>query len=359
MEDIGEEQLKRTLAFDQYCRFATTRDIINVNKDSREKFRILDVGGRGNLLQEFMPEDDVSYLDPLIDSDDDNYVEGDGCDIPLEDGSFDFVVSSDVFEHIEPSRRKLFLMENLRVAKLGVILGAPFYSKEVELAEKNANDSYRLISRGDDHFWLKEHIENGLPRNDEVEDLLRANEHDFQKIPINNLCLWEQMLCSTFILLAAGKLDRAEDFNQFYNEQLYPYDHDEDSYRTIYFIKKAKDLKNLPFEQGGISTSLHLEAIKNNFSLLYQVYLEDKERYELLKKEYQENEILVIKKNEEIEAKQQQLEHLKKELRASTEEIQRIHSSRSWRITGPLRTTGMTVRKLVDLANRTRTPGSS
>ncbi|GBE57248.1 methyltransferase domain protein [bacterium BMS3Abin01] len=359
MEDIGEEQLRRTLAFDQYCRFATTRDIININRNDQERYRILDVGGRGNLLQNFMPEDDVFYLDPLIDSDDHNYIEGDGCDIPLEDGSFDFVVSSDVFEHIEPSRRKLFLMENLRVARLGVILGAPFYSEEVELAEKNANDSYRLISRGDDHFWLKEHIENGLPRNEEVEDPLRANGYDFQKIPINNLCLWEQMLCSSFILLAADKLDKAKEFNQFYNEQLYPYDHDEGSYRTIYFIKKEKDLKNLSFEKDGVSTSLHLEAIKNNFNLLSQVYLEDKEKYEQLRKDYQEKEILVIKKNEEIEAKQQHLEHLKKELRTSREEIQRIHSSRSWQITRPLRAAGMTVRRLVELANRTRTPGAS
>src|SRR5659263_106086 len=123
VELMSDEQLKRELTFDLYGRYAIIRDIINLNKTGQEQLRILDVGGRGNLLKKFLPGDDVSYLDPLVDTDDENYIEGDGCDIPLEDGSFDYVVSSDVFEHIEPSRSCLLYTSDAADDLLCVDLG--------------------------------------------------------------------------------------------------------------------------------------------------------------------------------------------------------------------------------------------
>lgn len=330
MEGMSDKQLKRELSFDLYGRYAIVRDIVNINRDGQTRYKILDVGGRGNLLKKFLPLDDVSYLDPYVDTDDENYIEGDGCDIPLEDDTFDFVVSSDVFEHIEPSKRRVFLAENLRVAKYGVVLGAVFHSRERKLAETYANDSYRHISRGEDHFWLSEHIKNGLPRADEVEELLREKDLGFQKIMNNDLRLWEYLLCSSFVFLAAGKVEMLKDFNEFYNEVIFPVDHGDDSYRTIYFIKNIEGLKDLEPGKGGVDLSLHLEAIKNITQLLSQVYLEDKEKYELVVSDLLEKEALVSRQKEELEEK-------KRELHAAHGELNSLRSTLSWRITGPLR----------------------
>jgi len=40
---------------------------------------VLDVGGRRNLLKKFLPTDDVFYLEPFLESSDENFIKGDGC----------------------------------------------------------------------------------------------------------------------------------------------------------------------------------------------------------------------------------------------------------------------------------------
>lgn len=350
MEDINSEQLKRDLSFDVYGRFAIIGDIINVNRDNRDRYRILDVGGRGNLLKKFLPKDEVFYLDPNVESDDDNYIEGDGCAIPSEDSSFDFVVSTDVYEHIPPPKRELFLTENLRVARLGVILVAPFYSKERELAEKYANDNYRVISKGDDHVWLKEHIENGLPDKDEVEKYLRSNDYSFQVMYNNDLWLWEHLVCSSYLFLVADKAEKLKELNLFYNEKLYPQDHAENSYRTVYFIKKETDLKDLVLSEGGIDTSLHLEAIRNNFSLLSEVYLEEHALIETLILEGQQKQDVIVEMRKEL-AELQSIR--KEELQSIRKEIDGIVTSYSWRLTRPARVIGRAVQNIIKSVKKT------
>jgi len=339
MENMSDEQLKRELSFDLYGRYAIIRDIINLNRNGGGKARVLDVGGRGNLLRQFLPVDDVFYLDPLVDTDDENYIEGDGCDMPLEDDSFDFVVSSDVYEHIEHSRRKDFLTESLRVARSGVVLGAIFHSPARELAERYANESYRHISRGDDHFWLKEHIDNGLPQAGELEAFLGELGHAFQTIPNNDLRLWEYLLSSTFVLLAAGRIDRVKDFNEFYNNRIYPLDHGDASYRTIYFIKNSEGMKDLELGEGGIDDSLYLEATRNFTSLLYDIYLEDRDLFEKIKVELQDKINIIVEKNDQII-------RTEAELAVAWGEVAGLKASFSWRVTGPLRTVRARIGKL-------------
>lgn len=323
MEEMSDEQTKRSFAFDAYGRHTIVKDIINANRGEGEKFRILDVGaGQQDFMRMFLPDDDVYSLDPHIDSVDSRWIEGDGCNIPLEDGSFDFVLSSDVFEHVKPSDRDRFLSENLRVASRAVILGAPFYSPETELAEIYANENFKIISKGKDHAWLKEHIDNGLPTEQEVEARLAADGYAFQKIPNNNIRLWESLVFSTFI--DHGKsVENFWQFNHFYNDKLFPYDHDEESYRKIYFIKKDKSLKDLELREGGIDSRLYLEAIKNNLSLFSHVYVEHKDRIAVLEEENR-------RQHRELKLRQRELD-------LALAEIDRIHDSRSWKVTRPLR----------------------
>lgn len=317
MEEMNEEQLHRLFPFDVYGRYAIIRDIVNHNRSSGEKFRILDVGGRGNLMKKFLLTDDVFYLDLGVVTNDENYIEGDGCDMQFEDNSFDFVVSTDVFEHVAPPKRESFLSENMRVARLAVILAAPFYSKETELAEIYANENFKIISKGEDHCWLKEHLENGLPDIREVEDFIKNNSLRFQKIPNNNLWLWENLTCSSFITGERGEEFR--DFNQFYNEKVFPYDHEENSYRQIYFIKKDKGLKDLKLKKDGINSSLYLEAIKKNFDLLFQMIREKEDHIKKLRDIIQEKDNHINNFRQMVAEKDRLIEELTLENRAAAD----------------------------------------
>lgn len=284
MGKINDEQLKKEFSFDSYGRYATIRDIINANRKQGEKFRVLDVGGRGNMLVKFLPNDDVFYLDPFVESDDANFIKGDGCAMILTNESFDWVTSADVFEHIPQEKRDDFLNENIRVARLGTILVAPFWSKEVEGAEINANKNYKILSGGEDHIWLKEHIENGLPDPILFEEKLKQKNIHFQKISNNRLFLWQMLIVFNFLITKSLNEDikkEVEDFNYFYNTEVFPFDNKEPSYRKIYFIKKNDMLKDLQIIDRTIDDSLFLETIKRGLDIISKINI--KKDYEILK----------------------------------------------------------------------------
>lgn len=329
---MDAEELKRELPFDLYGRYALARDIINKNREPGEACVVLDVGGRGNLMQMFLPGDEVFYLDPGVDPDDhdENFLEGDGCDIPRPEESFDYVISADVFEHVEPEKRKHFIEENLRVARKGVVLAAPFYSRNVELAEWYANESYRIISKGENHAWLKEHSRYGLPNESEVEDFLNQEGYEFQKIANNELGLWEYLICIYFV--AREKPDQFRDLNLFYNETLYRYDHGEESYRKIYFIKKEDGLRDLDLGAEEISVRQHMEVVSKGFGVLAHIYARDKEDIKRLK---MENTRLL-----------RELNSMREQINQLQDRINDILNSRSWKAGKPLRDANALVQRL-------------
>lgn len=271
-----EIELKK-LGFDLYGRYAIIKEIINFNRLNNESYKILDVGGRGNLLKKFLPNDKVYYLEPDLDSVDENYIKGDGCEIPFENESFDWIVSADVYEHIPREKRDLFIEEQLRVAKLGVILGVPFFSNEVEIAEKDANEIYRLLYN-EDHVWLKEHIEFGLPRLEELVKKIKSKKLGIQIISNNYLYLWGILLPFTFIFNNSfyyNQLkEKFENFNLFYNTEVFPCDQNKLSYRKILIIKKNKKIKykkNKNEDDTIIDTNLFLRTIKKYNELLINI----------------------------------------------------------------------------------------
>lgn len=291
MEKIDDERLKKELPFDLYGRYAVMRDVINRNRSNSEKFRILDVGGRGNIMRSFLPEDAVFYLDPFLDSTDENFIKGDGCSMALEDSSFDWVTSADVFEHIPKSKREAFLSENMRVAKKGVLLAAPFYDAVVAQSEIYANENYKELNDGDDHMWLKEHIENGLPDPDIFERYLKKNRLSFQKIHNNRLFLWQTILSIEFLVEKNrhGNIQKySEDFNYFYNTKVAPYDTQEPSYRKIYFVKKQSHLRDIEIESRILDDGLFLETIKRVFSLVNRIHTANESESERLAQSVEE-----------------------------------------------------------------------
>lgn len=320
MEKIDDERLRKELPFDLYGRYAIIRDIIERNRGEGEVFRVLDVGGRGNMLDRFLPDDEVYYLDPFVESDDENFIKGDGCAMTLDDGSFDWVTSADVFEHVPREKRDDFLNENIRVAKDGVILVAPFNSPGVAQAEVNANEIYKAIHGGENHLWLREHIENGLPDSFDFEKTLTEKGYSFQKLHNNRLFLWQNLIGFDFLSesLNAKEKERKEIFNEYYNTKVYPFDNQEPSYRKIYFIKKAKDLRDLEFSSRAIDDKLFLDVMKKGFEPIGSLFIE--------------NEKSLTQAREQARAKEKELRQKEQELKRMDSEVAFMKSSRFWKM---------------------------
>lgn len=341
MEKIIDEQLKREMFFDQYGRYATIRNIINANRGNGVVFKVLDVGGELNIMKKFLPDDDVYYLDPNVDSDDKNFIKADGCDMPFEDGDFDWVVSADVFEHIPKEKRSDFVKENIRVAKSGVILAAPFHTPEVAQAEINANENYKVLSGGKDHKWLKEHIENGLPEEGELEDSLNSKKYNFQKISANQLFLWELLVGVTLNVLEGnfGLVKKEfEHLNYFYNSEVFPFDNQEPAYRKIYFIKKDAKLKDLETSQRSIDNKLFLKTIKKGLDLTNEIDVKNKNiifqkdgEIATLGQVVQQKDQTIQRKDEAIQQKDQNIRQKISEIQQKDAQINLMKSSKFWK----------------------------
>ena len=89
--------------------------------------------------------------------------------LPFRDGSFDAVIASDILEHVPPDRRKLVILEALRVARKLTIFGFPSGADALEYDKKLAEVyDRRRVKRP---MWLQEHIRYGFPNEDLFEEL--------------------------------------------------------------------------------------------------------------------------------------------------------------------------------------------
>jgi hypothetical protein len=226
-------------AFDQFSRQYLVKQLVEKSRDSR-RLRILDVGGNRGKTREFFPADEVVVVDKEG-SASDGIVIADALDLPFASGSFDVVVSFDVFEHISAIDRETFILESLRVASKYVILAAPFSTPHVLESEKELNNMFRQLSGGKDHRWLKEHMTNSLPDADELTAQLGALGYQYQQYHSNNLALWELMQGLIFIADSIKAPERITQANLFYNKHFLELgDSTAPSYRQIFSIQKSK-----------------------------------------------------------------------------------------------------------------------
>jgi hypothetical protein len=275
LNKLYDREMKRSFCFDIYSGHALVKNIINRNRKGRQKFKILDIGGRGNYLSWFLPYDDVYYLEPHLKSKDKNLIKGNGCCIPLDDKSFDWVTSCDVYEHISKAKRQQFLKENLRVAKLGIILGAPFYSPLNILAEENATKIFETLT-GKKHHWFQEHRKNGLPKENDIKKFL-DKKYKYQIIDDNDVFLY-QLFMSINMIMFARPLKNVErllkEFNLFYNSKIAPFAPSGITYRKFYFIKKDSSLKNIVREKNLKNSDVsYLKAIHLGVNILNKLLM--------------------------------------------------------------------------------------
>jgi len=91
--------------------------------------------------------------------------------LPFGDRSFDFVIVSDVLEHVPPACRMAVIREALRVMRKVVIFGFPAGPQAFE-CDRALAEVYDRKKR-DAPAWLKEHLLHPFPTESLFEDLGR------------------------------------------------------------------------------------------------------------------------------------------------------------------------------------------
>ncbi len=156
------------MPYDTYERHAVVSRLLREKiGDDQGDTCILDVGGRAELLERFLPYRVVSAN---VDGSGDLWSSGSA--LPFADGSFTGVVSIDTLEHLPRESRLPFLQECLRVARCYLVVAAPFGSEEHKACEKRLDDLHRAIS-GQPHIYLSEHVQYGLPGPDDLAQFAR------------------------------------------------------------------------------------------------------------------------------------------------------------------------------------------
>jgi SAM-dependent methyltransferase len=96
---------------------------------------------------------------------------GSASELPVENASFDVVLSLEMLEHIPQADRRSALREMLRALRPGGRLVVTFPADATgERLDRWLDGAYRKV-HGEPHPWVREHIEAGLPRSGEMQDL--------------------------------------------------------------------------------------------------------------------------------------------------------------------------------------------
>lgn len=332
--------------FDQYSRQLIVKNIIEhvFRQNSNKKFTVLDVGGYMGRTVEFLPNDKVDVLD-VFDVDAPNYIKGDATKMLMGDKSYDFVCSFDVLEHIPKAKRESFIKESARVANKGFFIAAPTDDADglVSLVEHEVNDVFKIVN-GQNHRWLKEHIENGIPNNQFIENIITKQGLFYTVIKSNDLINWLSIQSTFFIKSVLDKPDNFlkdkylptfyrlhQNINESYNKN-YSFLENQNgslSYRTVYFVSSDQKSTKL-VEKYLIKHMVSSSSGGTTNKALIEVYSE-------LFKAIAETVSILQKEGNSLKDKEQQLTALQLEVKGKDKYINDLQHSFSWRITKPFR----------------------
>lgn len=236
------------IAYDQYQRYKTISTVVEKIKSEfgLEKVKILEVGANAQKnLGKFLNKDEIFYTDIQVPEgfeNDDHFFVADATNlVGIEDASYDVIIAADVFEHIPQELRKKFVSELYRVVKYSVIMCFPFSADYVEEAEVRVNQYYKTLT-GEDYIWLYEHIDNGLPKRDELEKQLNDLGIHFAVFEHGDVEIWEEMLQNHFFAVQYPELiPYREKIDDYYDKYIYDIDVSEENYRSFYLLFKGKD----------------------------------------------------------------------------------------------------------------------
>lgn len=250
-------------------------------QEHQRSLEILDVGGYEGKLAWFMPQHTkVTVLDqkPAPDEIKTNYIQADARRLPFADGSFDLVISSDMLEHVSPEDRLSIVREMQRVSRRYIILAAPFHSIYNQKAEEFINNQFKEYT-GHDHPFLCEHLANGLPDLEQLEQYLANQPISYVKIGEGNIYNWylQQLTSGARVGQPVPthnyhqQESRPPTFNEFFNENLFKLGNFRSpTYRTVLFCDKSgilsrQQILELIEEHNNFHTTTYFEAYKKAF----------------------------------------------------------------------------------------------
>lgn len=188
-----DDLLFDNLPADAAVRFSAVAGLVRARASRYvDRPRLLDVGGHpctfARAFTAAYPRWSAITVD-TVDDQLDSYKIGSALELPFEDASFDVVTTIDVFEHIPPRHRRLFLGELCRVSRSTVIIAAPFYHEATARIEALLNTTHEKAIGGP-HPWLGEHVENGLPKIRETFEALPSEFGIVEAVGNYNLADW-------------------------------------------------------------------------------------------------------------------------------------------------------------------------
>lgn len=220
--------------FDQWSRYdAAARAIRAILPDGGT---VLDVGcGEQMLLGSFLPDHELTYLDPLLAAHDgDNLIGKVLTKDTVADASYDVVVCVDALEHIPADARELFVAQLMRASKRGVVIAAPFADTgDARSTDVHVNKVYRL-KHNRDYSWLHEHEEFGLP--DLVATQAQLTKSGFHVASFGNgHTPWLKDLLTVHVMQLdePGNAEVLRKIGDRFAAELLPMDHLEPTYRQV------------------------------------------------------------------------------------------------------------------------------
>jgi hypothetical protein len=226
--------------FDQYQRYQDIRLVLDTIQSQwqGQPLKILDVGG-SPITSRFLFNYAVLSANVLMGAG--VQLQCDGSRLPLADGSFDAVITVDTLEHVPEVSRAAFIHELVRVSSSFVIITGPFANGYNEVAEKTLND-FLVNVVGSQHWFLTEHLENGLPDLDTCLQVIARTCESSIAIPSGYIHHWLPLMIIKYDLTRiAGGQDISDELDRFYNYACYWSDHRLPSYRQVVVASKRPD----------------------------------------------------------------------------------------------------------------------
>jgi GT2 family glycosyltransferase len=282
------------IPFDQFQRYEICRRLIKNYSDNHVgSLKILDVGGFhiGKDGKPWLPavnflsSHDVLVID-TIESAVDSYMKSDGRKLPFDDNSFDFVLTNDVLEHVNPNDREGFLNEILRVSKKYLIVNNPYYTSKNVMAEKIFNE-YMIHALNSQHEMLSEHLMYGLPRIDFMENVFRKSQKSYAYYKSGDIDNWMQFMILRHELLSRNvQLDTISFMDSYMNQYAFESEMKlEEGYRVTFIVAKTSEetslLQNNFLESMPVNTPLKVELPFASIGELYQLKNENEKKEKL------------------------------------------------------------------------------
>ncbi len=192
--------------FDQFQRYSLLRRLLycvyDISDEEKERqVTLFDVGaGPSGLTETFLgPVFEITSAD-VEQFDNPEIMEiKPGQPFEMPDNSVDTVLSLEVLEHVPPEQRTLHINECLRVSRDVTIISCPVNTQAAAAAEKRINDIYQSMA-GQDHPFLVEHIQNGLPDPDEIRGCIEQSGSLFLEMSNLHMADWEAFFLSDILL---------------------------------------------------------------------------------------------------------------------------------------------------------------